>query len=177
MKKILLIFSFLLALLPLSACNELAVENNDTNATVERVIDGDTLKLEMDGEIIRVRLSDVDTPETVHPNKEKQKFGEEASQFTKNLLPVGTKVKLEYVDGETEDQYGRHLGMLWVDGKMVNELLVEEGLARVNYYHAKDSDKYTSRLEKAEESAKQAKKNIWSIDGYVTKKGYNTNAY
>jgi micrococcal nuclease len=50
---------------------------------VAHVIDGDTLQLE-GGE--RVRLVAVDTPETVHPSKPVERFGKEASAFTKKHL-------------------------------------------------------------------------------------------
>ena len=50
--------------------------------TVERVIDGDTIKL-TNGE--RVRLIGVDTPETKHPKKPVEYFGKEAFAFTKKM--------------------------------------------------------------------------------------------
>lgn len=39
------------------------------SATVTRVVDGDTLVVEIGGQEDRVRLIGVDTPETVHPQK------------------------------------------------------------------------------------------------------------
>jgi micrococcal nuclease len=74
--------------------------------TVTRVIDGDTLVLD-GGE--RVRLIGVDTPETVHPNKPVERFGKEASGFTRKMAE-GKQVRLEY-DAETagHDRYGRTL--------------------------------------------------------------------
>lgn len=62
-----------------------------TKATVERVIDGDTLKVKLaDGKTEDVRLLLVDTPETVKPNTPIQPYGTEASAFTKETLPSGT---------------------------------------------------------------------------------------
>ena len=55
------------------------------NAKVIRVVDGDTLVVEIGGKTERVRLSGVDTPETVHPKKPVGYFGTEASAFTKRL--------------------------------------------------------------------------------------------
>ncbi|MBR0252126.1 MAG: thermonuclease family protein, partial [Synergistaceae bacterium] len=61
--------------------------NNDfVQATVSRVVDGDTMSVIVGNEERRVRFLGVDTPETVHPNKPVQYYGKEASQFTKNSL-------------------------------------------------------------------------------------------
>ena len=54
-------------------------ENEKNIFIVQRVVDGDTLKLS-NGE--RIRLIGVDTPETKHPNKPVEYFGKEASTFT-----------------------------------------------------------------------------------------------
>ena len=51
-----------------------------------RVIDGDTIAIEINYKQEKVRLIGVDTPETVHPNKPVEYFGKEASQFTKSLV-------------------------------------------------------------------------------------------
>ena len=48
-----------------------------------RVIDGDTVKIDYNGEATNVRLIGVDTPETVHPSKPVEAYGKEASQFYK----------------------------------------------------------------------------------------------
>ena len=53
---------------------------------VSRVIDGDTVELLIDGSLVKVRLIGVDTPETVHPSKPVERYGKEASAFTRNLL-------------------------------------------------------------------------------------------
>src|SRR5688572_26190887 len=59
---------------------------------VERVVDGDTLLLQS-GE--RVRLIGVDTPETKHPKKSVERFGKEASEFTRHMVE-GKRVRLEF---------------------------------------------------------------------------------
>ncbi|NQT11874.1 MAG: thermonuclease family protein, partial [Planctomycetes bacterium] len=50
---------------------------------VERVVDGDTLLL---ANRARVRLQGVDTPETVKPNHPVERFGPEASEFTRRFV-------------------------------------------------------------------------------------------
>jgi len=59
----------------------------------------------------RIRFLGVDTPETVHPRKEVEKFGKEASDFTKKIL-TGETVWISY-DHEPIDHYGRTLGYIW----------------------------------------------------------------
>lgn len=98
-------------------------------ATVERVVDGDTIVL-AGGE--RVRLIGVDTPETKDPRKPVQCFGEAASAHTSALLPPGTAVRLEH-DVEPRDRYGRTLAYVYraSDGLLVNADLVASGFAQI----------------------------------------------
>lgn len=53
---------------------------------VVKVVDGDTIDVDMDGKVQRIRLIGVNTPETVHPNKDVEYFGKEASEYTKQNL-------------------------------------------------------------------------------------------
>jgi hypothetical protein len=71
---------------------------------VRCVIDGDTLKLDTGED---VRLICVDTPETKHPKKSIERFGKEATAFTKRLVE-GQEVRLAY-DQQRKDKYGRTL--------------------------------------------------------------------
>src|SRR4051794_22491057 len=91
------------------------------NATVVRVIDGDTIDVDFDGRTVRVRLIGIDTPETKKPNTPVQCYGPEASAFTKHALPEGTGV-LIVRDLEARDDYGRLLGYVYrgSDGMFVN---------------------------------------------------------
>lgn len=150
-------------------------QNNGQNekyitATVIEIVDGDTIKVKIDGKEETVRLLLVDTPETKDPNEPVQPFGPEASQFAKETLPAGKEVKLEY-DGPERDKYDRLLAYLWVGDKIFNQMLIEEGLARVAYIYDPPYTHYDVFVE-AEEKAKAAKKGIWSIDGYVTADGF-----
>lgn len=64
-------------------------------AVVDRVVDGDTVDVRFDGRLERVRLLNVDTPETVDPDRPVECLGEEATEFLTELLPPGTEVTLE----------------------------------------------------------------------------------
>lgn len=162
-----LLFSFILV--GLTGCQ---TAKNTTTATVGHVIDGDTVKVIIGNQEETIRMLLIDTPESVHPTKPVQPFGKEASNYLKEMLPNGTKVELEY-DVEKHDKYGRLLAYIWLDGKMMNEVLVEKGFARVAYIYEPNT-KYETRLKKAEETAKKEEIGIWSIPGYVTDRGFDS---
>lgn len=101
------------------------------NATMVRVVDGDTIDVSIRGSTERVRLIGIDTPETKKPNTPVQCYGPEASDFTKHALPEGTAV-LIVRDREARDDYGRLLGYVYrgSDGTFINLALAAAGLAR-----------------------------------------------
>ena len=75
--------------------------------TVIRVIDGDTLKVDLGIRTETIRLIGVDTPETVHPQKPVEHFGKEASAFTRSVAQ-GKVVRLEDdPENSNRDKYGR----------------------------------------------------------------------
>jgi micrococcal nuclease len=106
------------------------------NATVVRVVDGDTVVVSLAGNDgheaheEKVRLIGIDTPETKKPNTPVQCFGEQASARLHDLLPDTTPVRLER-DAEERDHYGRLLAYLYRtnDGLFVNLSLAADGYA------------------------------------------------
>lgn len=140
-----------------------------STAKATKVIDGDTIKVELEGKEETVRMILVDTPETAHPNKPRQPFGPEAASFTKETLE-GKEVKLER-DVSQRDRYGRILAYVYVDDQMFNEVLLEKGLARVSVFPP--DVKYADRFREIQKKAQQAKLGIWSIEDYASDKGYD----
>lgn len=162
----------------ISGCGNLQAASNPaapvenkilSTAKVTKVVDGDTIKVEMEGKEETVRMILVDTPETVHPNKPKQPFGSEASALTKETLQ-GKEVKLES-DVSQRDRYGRILAYVYVDDQMFNEILLEKGLARVSVFPP--DVKYVDRFREIQKKAQKAKLGIWSIEDYASDKGYD----
>jgi len=101
------------------------------NATLQRVVDGDTIDVVIDGTKERVRLIGIDTPETKKPNSPVECFGPEASAYTESLLPEGTPLYLER-DVEPRDPYDRLLAYVYLaDGTFVNLQIVRQGYAQV----------------------------------------------
>lgn len=97
-------------------------------ARVLEVVDGDTIVVSFGNAQERIRLIGVDTPETHHPNKAVQCFGQAASNFLDNLL-AGADVRLEADPTNTNrDRYDRLLRYVFTDdGELVNQRIVEEG--------------------------------------------------
>ena len=159
------------------------VPKGSVKATVERVVDGDTMKLKLDKtkEVVTLRLLLVDTPESVKKGVDPQPYSIEASNFAKNTLKAGDTVYIEYDEGDKTDKYDRHLGYLWYysndnsNWQMFNETLISQGYARVGYIYSQK--RHLDEFYKAQDYAKSNKLNIWSVDGYVTDRGYDVDAY
>jgi micrococcal nuclease len=107
----------------IAGCGSTLGASGDRTGRVEKVSDGDTVRLVGLG---RVRLIGVDTPEVYGQS---ECFGKEASAFVKRLLPPGTRVRYR-VGIEPRDRYGRLLAYFWLpDGRFLNLLLAERGYA------------------------------------------------
>ena len=130
--------------------------------TLDKCVDGDTANFKTSsGTVYKTRFLAVDTPETVHPTKEVEAYGKEASDYTCETLTNAKEIKLEYDDNsDREDKYGRTLAWVWVDGVLLQQSLVEKGLAEVAYLY--DDYQYTSLLQDAEVVAKANKVGQWS---------------
>lgn len=109
-----------------SGSGSAAVVEGDA-ATVLRVVDGDTVDVDRGGEEVRVRLLNIDTPETKHPNKAVQCMGPEATRRLEELLERGDRVVLQY-DEERTDRYGRTLAGVFEGGSLVNAEIARAGL-------------------------------------------------
>ncbi|NOU76335.1 hypothetical protein GC098_34120 [Paenibacillus sp. LMG 31458] len=138
-------------------------------AKVTKVVDGDTVDVLIGDKKETVRFVLVDTPETKHPSRPVEPYGPEASKFTTDMLE-GKEVKLEK-DVSERDKYGRLLMYVWLDDKMVNELLLEKGLARVAIYQP--DVKYVDKFREIQKKAQQAGTGIWSIENYAKDDGYH----
>lgn len=149
---------------------EIILEKHE--AEVIRVIDGDTIIVKTDeGVEERVRLLLIDTPESVHPTEPEQLFGKESSDYAKEIIKEGDVVTLE-VGNPERDHYDRLLAYVWIDDVNFNQLMIENGYARVGYIYEPNT-KYLNEFEESEINAKNKKENIWSIDGYVTEDGFD----
>lgn len=156
------------------------IENNydeNTNkieAELVETVDGDTAKFKMNGEQVTVRFLGINTKETVDPEIGEEAWGKEASDFTKEKLKNAIKIELEFDSfAEEKDKYNRYLAWIWIDDKLLQNLLVECGLAEI--YMLQNNYKYAGMLQESEEIAKNSKLGIWSEETSNTQNNENEN--
>ena len=113
------------------------MQQNEYDVRVIKVVDGDTVDVDIDlgfGVTLtdeRVRIMGIDTPESRTRDKVEDLFGEAAKARLKELMNHGAKL-ITTEDRKGEDmkgKFGRILGDFKVDGKLVTDILVEEGHA------------------------------------------------
>lgn len=133
-------------------------------ATVVRVVDGDTVVVDVGGTEESVRLIGIDTPESVARDRPNECFGAEASARLESLLPVGTAVRLTR-DVEPRDMYDRLLAYVQrrSDGLFVNAAQVADGYAEAKDYPPNTA--YRDDFEAAERAARSAELGLWSACG------------
>jgi micrococcal nuclease len=131
------------------------------DATVTRVVDGDTVKVRVAGRRETVRYIGVDTPESVKPGTPVQCFAKAASARNRQLV-AGQPVTLR-TDAEARDRYGRLLAYVYRrrDGLFVNAALVRDGYARTltippNVSHAPE-------LDALQRAARVARRGLWGL--------------
>lgn len=128
---------------------------------VVKVIDGDTVQLDIGGKRETLRLIGLDTPESVDPRKPVQCFALEASKKAKEILS-GKKVSLE-ADGTQgdKDNYNRLLRYVFLeDGTNFNKLMISEGYGHEYTYNK--PYKYREEFKLAETEATLNKKGLWA---------------
>ena len=133
-------------------------------ATVERVVDGDTIIVSVNGTTETVRLLGIDTPEKPGGPRPAECFGAEATQFARELLPEDTQVSLTR-DVETRDQFGRLLAFVHRsrDDLFVNMTLVEQGFATSLFFAPNTS--HRAQFDEAAASARRAWIGFWPACG------------
>lgn len=130
---------------------------------VSRVVDGDTLELDMSGRKEKVRLIGINTPETVDPRKSVECFGKEASERMKQLAN-GNLVYLEYDDTQSlRDKYDRLLAYVYLeDDQMLNRKMIAEGYAHEYTYGS--PYKYQKEFRELQNFARNQARGLWSPD-------------
>ena len=134
------------------------------NATIDKVVDGDTVIADVSGSDEIVRLIGIDTPESVARNRPNQCYGAEASAYLKSLLPEGTAVTL-ILDEEPRDQYDRLLAYVIRnhDDLFINLDLVAQGYAGTLSYPP--NTHYEELFDAAAGRAMLANLGLWGVCG------------
>jgi micrococcal nuclease len=130
-------------------------------AVVVRVIDGDTVDVHLDGQVVRLRLIGIDTPEVVDPRRPVECFGREASAKAHALLDGQTvAVEADPSQGDA-DRYGRLLRYIWLpNGHLFNLEMVAQGYAFEYTYDVPYA--YQATFRQAERDAREAQRGLWS---------------
>ena len=143
---------------------------------LQEVIDGDTIRINYNGKSEKVRLLLVDTPETNHETLGEQPYGPEAKQFVKQLLEGQHTVYLEF-DVSYRDKYKRLLAYVYTeDGISIQEQLLQNGFARVAYIYDPNT-KHVDWFKSIQKTAQKSATGIWSVEDYVTNRGYDKEVY
>jgi micrococcal nuclease len=125
------------------------------SATVDRVLDGDTIVLR-DGR--HVRLVQLDAPEI----DENECYARKAKALLAHLLPRGTHIEIE-TDAllDKVDRFGRTLAYVRRDGANVNLELVRAGAAAPWFFHG-DRGRYASDFLVAAREARERHRGLWA---------------
>ncbi len=140
--------------------NSFIADTAGNTYAVRQVFDGDTIEINMNGKLEKVRFIGVDTPETHDPRKPVQCFGKAASSFTTNELS-NKRVRLESDTQSTNrDRYDRLLRYVYSeDGVLINKALISEGygFAYVGFPFTKMEE-----FKAAQNTARSENKGLWA---------------
>ena len=119
--------------------------------TVESISDGDTLRVTLGEVSTRVRLLNIDTPETHHPSKPVECMGPEATAALKSMISPGDTVVLRY-DRRLYDRYDRLLAGVYADGVLLNAEMARLGYGEPAVFDG--NDRFLPEVEAAWEQAR-----------------------
>ncbi len=152
-------------------------ESELVKASVVRVVDGDTLRVIVDDEELKVRLLSVNAEESVHADAARNnEYGIAASDWLKEYMKGVDYVWLEY-DQEEQDQYGRELCYVWlkegvntqdekdIERYMVNAILLKEGYVYVTIY--KPNNKNEGIFRSLQATARENKAGLWQYQEFA----------
>jgi micrococcal nuclease len=132
-------------------------------AVVVGHVDGDTVRVRIQnppeglGVVETIRMLGVDTPETVHPSRPVERFGKEASEFTKTRL-LNKEVRLCF-DWDLRDRYGRLLAYIYTQvGECFNASLVREGYGHAYISYA---FQFMDEFKALEATSRREKRGLW----------------
>jgi len=150
----LVVVAIVLPLLGMGKWRKAPAQREEREATVERVIDGDTFVLTT-GE--RVRLIGVDTPELQKEDMPVQYYAEEARQFLTRMVE-GRQVTLKS-DWQGKDQYERTLAYVYLEDTIfVNLEIVKQGYG---FAYTRYPFEYMESFRKCQRQAMAQSAGLW----------------
>lgn len=146
--------------------------NKAKSATFVSANDGDTINVMIDGEKKRIRLLMIDTPEMNYNKGEPDPYAEQAKEFTIALLTKAKDIQVLADKGPATDDYDRLLAYVYVDGVLLQESLLKEGLGAIRYVN-KPNNSLETPLREIQKETEKTKINIWSEEGYFENNRFN----
>ena len=128
--------------------------------TVAKVSDGDTFHAIYNDREFKVRLLMINTPELAKNNQPAQPYAQKAYDRTQQLLSQAKVIEASFDKGDYTDKYDRALMYVYIDGKLLQQYLLEEGYAKVQYVN-KPNNTLESEFRTYESIAKNKKIGIW----------------
>ncbi len=127
---------------------------------VVEIIDGDTIKVDIGGTIVTVRLIGIDTPEIARPNHPQDDyFGPEAAQYAKQLLENQLVYLIPDPMQSNRDKYDRLLRYVFLeDGTLINAKLIADGYA---YNYIYEPFQFMKQFDYLEKQAKEKQLGLW----------------
>ena len=93
-------------------------------------LDGDSMMFKVEGKEVEVRLLSINCPEI------SEEYGIEARDLSRKVLSEAEEIRLVEEERSTEfDKYGRRLYWVYADGELLQKILLENGLAKVDYVY------------------------------------------
>ena len=142
-----------------------------TPVEVVRILDGDTIRVIYNGKEKPVRFIGIDTPETrrgIHANRQAKRenkdvetiiaMGKQSTENLKRYIKAGDVVNLEF-DVNKYDRFQRLLAYIYVDNKMLNEVMLLDGYAQISTHPP--NVRYIERFKDAENAARDAGRGHW----------------
>ncbi len=149
------------------------IKGTTVDATVVRVVDGDTIRVEVKGEEESLRILSIDTEESnAGSTKPASPWGKEAKKEAEKLFKAGDKVKLQFPGDESVEEclqkyrgnYGRLLVFVYLDdGTDFQEHMIKKGFSPyfMKYGYAALADNH-ERYMQAEKEAQIANIGVWN---------------
>ena len=119
---------------------------NNIPGVVVKVYDGDTLTLQNNNGVYKIRLSGIDAPES------RQAYGNVSRNYLYNMV----KDRFVYAEVHNKDRYGRYVAKIMLDNTDVNAEMLRAGLA----WHYKQYDK-NPEYARLEQEAKRNRRGLW----------------
>src|SRR5665213_3022139 len=144
----------------IGSAGKVIVSNQPGMYTINHFIDGDTIAVNMNGNVEKVRFIGVDTPETHKPNTPVQCYGPNAAAFTKKQIgKQGVRLVADSLSTD-RDRYGRLLRYVYLaDGTNLDERIIQDGYG---FYYPYFPFSQATQFAADEQGAQSAHKGLWA---------------